>query len=91
MVQTVLIDLQTSFCVGVLVALAAHRQIRAEQSSAFSRYVKVGALFGGVYGLAVGWMCWHFADWMWAYAVDANAWPMWWWYPPAETKLAPGP
>ncbi len=82
MVQTVIIDLQTSFCVGVLVALAAHRQIFAEQTTLFSRYVSAGALFGGVYGLAVGWMCAYFPDWMWAYAVDAASWPLWWWYPP---------
>ncbi|MDF1562388.1 MAG: hypothetical protein P1V51_05050 [Deltaproteobacteria bacterium] len=81
MVATVLIDFQTAFPVGVLLVLFARRQIESEQVAGFTRYVRAGAIFGLIYGLAVGYWCFAYPDWMWGYAVDAAAWPTLWWYP----------
>jgi len=80
-IPTVPIDFPTVFAIGALVAISAHRQIYAEQVGVFSRYVKAGALFGFVFGIAVGWMCLYYPDWMWVYGLPIREWPFWFWYP----------
>jgi hypothetical protein len=81
-IETVPIDFPSVFPVGVLIALAAKRQIETENVGFFSRYVGAGALFGLVFGLSVGWFCFNYPDWMWVYGVPVDRWSVWWWYPP---------
>ena len=81
MVQTVLIDFPSAFLFGVLIALSAWRQIYAEVTPPFSRYVLAATFFGFWYGLGVGPMCVLYPDWMWSYGIRIADWPLWLWYP----------
>lgn len=80
-IETVLIDFQSVLPIGILAALAAHRQITTESVPALSRYVRLGALLGLGYGLMTFWWCWYYPDWMWGYAIDAAHFSFWLWYP----------
>lgn len=80
-VATVLIDFQSVLPIGVLVALAARRQITTEVLPPLSRYVRLGFLLGIGYGLMTAWWCWYYPDWMWGYAIDAAHFSFWLWYP----------
>ncbi len=66
---------------GVLLTLFARQQIETEQVRGMTRYVRAGVIFGVAYGIAVGYWCFAYPDWMWGYALDAAAWPTLWWYP----------
>jgi len=87
-IPTIFIDLQTAFPVAILLTLAARRKIESEAPAAFARYVKAGAGFGLLYGLAVGFWCFAYPDWMWGYALKASEWSTWWWYPGFVGALA---
>ena len=88
MIATVLIDFQSVLPIGVLVALAAHRQLTTEAVPPLSRYVRLGALLGVGYGLMTFWWCWYYPDWMWGYAIDAARFSFWLWYPAFVVGLA---
>jgi hypothetical protein len=87
-VLTVLIDLQTAFLAGALLTLFGKRRIETERWEGLGPFVRVGALFGLLYGLAVGFWCVRYPDWMWGYALEASRWPLLLWYPGFVVALA---
>jgi hypothetical protein len=73
---TLLVDPQTALIAGTILPLIMTRLIRQQPEVEFSRAVNIGAAWGVMYGLSVGYMYFNYADWMFAYLVDTTKFPL---------------
>ena len=74
--STLLVDPQTALIAGSILPLIMTRLIRQQPEVEFKRAVMLGASWGFVYGLAVSYMYFNYADWMFAYFVDTTTFPL---------------
>lgn len=72
MVATVLLDPPTALLFGCAVALISARLIAHDPWRETRRTALIGAGWGLLYGLSVGWFFFQRADWMLAYLKDAR-------------------
>ncbi len=73
---TVLLDPPTALAVGSGLALVSYWLIRRHPDAEVLRVGAMGALWGGLYGLAVGWFFFRHPDWMLVYLIDAAKVPL---------------
>lgn len=73
---TLLVDPQTALIAGSILPLIMMRLIRQQPEVEFRRAVALGASWGFVYGLAVSYMYFNYADWMFAYFIDTTKFPL---------------
>src|SRR5579864_7730792 len=72
MFATVVLDPITALIFGSALALASIRQLTREPASEVGRTGMIAAAWGACYAVCVGWMYFHYPDWMFAYLKDAR-------------------
>ena len=70
--STVILDPPTALLFGCAVALVSARLIARNPETELVRTGALGAAWGVLYGLSVGWFFFHRPDWMLAYLKDAR-------------------
>ncbi|HZA13997.1 MAG TPA: hypothetical protein VE618_05860 [Myxococcaceae bacterium] len=70
--STVILDPPTALLFGCAVALVSARLIARHPETELMRTGMLGAAWGVLYGLSVGWFFFHRPDWMLAYLKDAR-------------------
>lgn len=76
MFATVLIDPPTSLFAGGILALISMKLVQRHGLDEVWRVGQIGAAWGLVYGLSVGWHFFFRTDWMFIYALDTSTLPL---------------
>ena len=73
---TLLVDPQTALIAGAILPLIMTRLIHQQPEVEVPRAIMIGASWGLMYGLSVGYMYFVYSDWMFGYLVDTTKFPV---------------
>src|SRR5688572_29201490 len=72
LLATVILDPATAMIGGAALALFSAQLIWQQPEVELKRTAILGAIWGGWYGVTVGWMYFNYTDWMLVYLIDAK-------------------